>query len=80
MTKDDRSGCCSGSCCSCCNDIRDTIACLCTLEKEFECVEEALGHCDNNMKPKVLTCVILRQLSQLEAKLDRIIRCLACPP
>lgn len=70
-----------GSCnVSCCNDIRDTIACLCTLEQEFECVEEALGHCDNHLKSKVLTCVILRQINQLETKLDRIIRCLECPP
>ena len=67
-------------CCNCCNDIRDTIACICNLEKEFECVEEAIGHCDPHTKSKVLTCVILRQLDQLETKLDRIIRCLNCPP
>lgn len=67
-------------CFDCCNDIRDIVACVCSLEREFECVEGALGHCDNLMKSKVLTCVILRQISLLEAKLDRIIRCLNCPP
>lgn len=67
-------------CCDCCNDIRDTIACLCSLEKEFDCVEEALGHCDHSMKPKVLTCIILRKLDCLEEKLDRIICCLNCHP
>lgn len=66
-------------CFDCCNDIRDIVACVCGLDKEFECVEEALGHCDNQLKTKVLTCVILREIKRLDDKLDRIIRCLNCP-
>lgn len=64
--------------CGCCNDIRDTVACLCTLDKEFECIEEVLGQCDSTTKLKVLTCVILRRINELEVKLDRIICCLKC--
>lgn len=71
---------CGSGCFSCCNDIRDIVACVCSLDKEFDCVEDALGHCDNHMKAKVLTCVILREIDQLNVKLDRIIRCLNCPP
>lgn len=69
----------SCGCFDCCNDIRDIVACVCSLEKEFECVEGVLGHCDNQMKAKVLTCVILREIANLNTKIDRIIRCLNCP-
>ncbi|MGI6091623.1 MAG: hypothetical protein GX348_11520 [Veillonellaceae bacterium] len=74
MVDDRKSG-----CCDCCNDIRDIVACVCSLDKEFECVEEALGHCDNQTKAKVLTCVILREIKELDHKLNRIIRHLKCP-
>lgn len=68
------------NCCGCCNDNRDIIACLCTIDKEFDCVEEALGHCDSQLKSKILTCLILREINRLEGKIDRIIKCLNCPP
>lgn len=66
------------ACFDCCNDIRDIVACVCSLEQEFECVEGALGHCDNQLKAKVLTCVILRELDKLDSKLNKIIKCLNC--
>jgi len=67
-------------CFTCCNDIRDIIPCLCNLDNQFECVEEAIGHCDNNLKFKVMTCLILNEISVLNTKIDRILRCLNCPP
>lgn len=66
-------------CSDCCNDIRDIVACVCSLEKEFECVEEALGHCDHELKAKVLTCVILREIERIDHKLNHIMHHLKCP-
>ena len=67
-------------CFTCCTDTRDIIACLCNLDKQFACIEDCLGDCDDKLKSKVIACIILREISTVNAKLDRIIRCLNCPP
>ena len=83
MSKEDRCGGCGssggcGGCGDCCHDIRDTIACICNLDKEFECIEEALGHCDTLLKEKIMTCLILHRIDKLEHKIDRLIRHAKC--
>lgn len=64
-----------------CCDNNDIFECLCALEQELDCIKKSFGHSKyfgRMAKEKVLFCILLREISKLDKKLDRILRELDC--
>lgn len=65
--------------CTC--DKNDIFKCLCELDKEIDCIKDSFGHkkyFGRVAKEKVLFCILLREISNLDKKLDKILRELDC--
>lgn len=65
----------------CCFDQDEILKCLCELDKELECIKHAFGHnkyFSRVAKEKVLFCILLREIGNIEKKLDKILRELDC--
>lgn len=59
----------------CCDS--DIFECLCALEQELDCIKKSLGH-HRIAKEKILFCILLREISKLDKKLDQILCELDC--